>query len=254
MQKIAQSGFKVVVGGTGADEIFSGYYDHHLFYISELDFSERELAIQKWSNKLKPFVQNPYLSDPTIFTNDPDFRKHIFLDSDIYSSYLMENWNEKFTEKKFHKSNLRNRMLNELFDEVIPVIMHEEDLNAMSYSIENRSPFLDRNLVDYAGSIPTKLLVRNGFAKAILRESVRGIAPDSVLDNPRKIGFNAPIENLIDFEDVSARSYLLSDSPIFEIVSREAVSDIFQKRGLTNSESKFLFSVINCKIFLESQS
>ena len=254
MQKIAQSGFKVVVGGTGADEIFSGYYDHHLFYISELDFSERELAIQKWSNKLKPFVQNPYLSDPTIFTNDPDFRKHIFLDSDIYSSYLMENWNEKFTEKKFHKSNLRNRMLNELFDEVIPVIMHEEDLNAMSYSIENRSPFLDRNLVDYAGSIPTKLLVRNGFAKAILRESVRGIAPDSVLDNPRKIGFNAPIENLIDFEDVSARSYLLSDSPIFEIVSREAVSDILQKRGLTNSESNFLFSVINCKIFLESQS
>ena len=39
---------------------------------------------------------------------------------------------------------MRNRMLNEMFHEVVPVILHEDDLNAMHFSVENRSPFLDR--------------------------------------------------------------------------------------------------------------
>ena len=40
-------------------------------------------------------------------------------------------------------------MLNELFHEAVPVILHEDDLNAMYYSIENRSPFLDRELFEF---------------------------------------------------------------------------------------------------------
>ena len=40
----------------------------------------------------------------------------------------------------YHKS-LKNRMLNEIFNEVIPVVLAQEDLNSMYYSIENRSPF-----------------------------------------------------------------------------------------------------------------
>ena len=40
-------------------------------------------------------------------------------------------------------------MLNELFHEAVPVILHEDDLNAMYFSIENRSPFLDRELFEF---------------------------------------------------------------------------------------------------------
>ena len=29
---------------------------------------------------------------------------------------------------------MRNRMLNEMFHEVVPVILHEDDLNAMHFS------------------------------------------------------------------------------------------------------------------------
>src|SRR5712691_3503790 len=36
MQAIAERGYKVAVSGTGADELFSGYYDHHLFYLAAL--------------------------------------------------------------------------------------------------------------------------------------------------------------------------------------------------------------------------
>ena len=32
-------------------------------------------------------------------------------------------------------------MANEMFNESVPVILHEDDLNSMYYSVENRSPF-----------------------------------------------------------------------------------------------------------------
>jgi asparagine synthase (glutamine-hydrolysing) len=252
MKKISEMGFKVIIGGTGADELYTGYYDHHLFYIASLDGELRENAIKLWSSKLRQFIQNPYLSNPNLFIEKPDFRDHIYLDAELYKTFLIDKFEEKFTEKKYHIDSLKNRMLNELFEETIPVIMHEEDLNAMNFSIENRSPYLDKELFETTLKFPTKLMVNNGRAKAILRESVRGIAPDIVIDNARKIGFNAPIESLLDLDSSSTKSEILSDSPIFEIVNRKYVSNFLEKRNLTNSESKFLFSFLSAKLFLET--
>ena len=251
MQEVARSGYKVVVGGTGADEIFTGYYDHHLFYIAALSPSDRPNAIDAWERNLKPFVRNPYLQDPERFVLDPGFRDHVYLEAARFASYLVAPPDEPFAEAMYHPVPLRNRMLNELLHESVPVIMHEEDLNAMAFSIENRSPYLDRGLMEFTSRIPSRLLVRDGRAKAVLREAVRGIAPDAVLDNPRKIGFNAPIEDLIDLQDSEVRSAILADSPIFEVVKREAISAMMEKRGLRNSESKFLFSFLGSKLFLD---
>ena len=192
------------------------------------------------------------MSNPNLFIEEPNFRDHIYLDSNLYKTFLNSKFSENFSEKKYHVDLLKNRMLNELFEEIIPVIMHEEDLNAMNFSIENRSPYLDRELFETTVKFPTRLMVNNGRAKAILRESVRGIAPDIVIDNARKIGFNAPIESLLDLNNLNTKREILSDSPIFEIVKREYVSSFLEKRNLTNSESKFLFSFLSAKLFLET--
>ena len=252
MQKISEMGFKVVIGGTGADELYSGYYDHHLFYIASLNGKARQDAIESWSLNLKQFIQNPFLSNPNLFIEKPDFRDHIYLDADLYKTFLIDDFKEKFNDSKYHADPLKNRMLNELFEETIPVIMHEEDLNAMNFSIENRSPFLDKELFETTFKFPTKILIKNGRAKAILRESVRGIAPDVVIDNARKIGFNAPIESLLDLNSSDVKRQISSDSPIFEIVNRDFISNFLAKRGLNNSESKFLFSFLSAKLFLEA--
>ena len=252
MQKISEMGFKVVIGGTGADELYTGYYDHHLFYIASLNGKARQDAIESWSLNLKRFIQNPFLSNPNLFIEKPDFRDHIYLDADLYKTFLIDDFKEKFNESKYHADALKNRMLNELFEETIPVIMHEEDLNAMNFSIENRSPFLDKELFETTFKFPTKIMIKNGRAKAILRESVRGIAPDVVIDNARKIGFNAPIESLLDLNSSDVQRQILSDSPIFEIVNRDFISNFLAKRGLNNSESKFLFSFLSAKLFLEA--
>ena len=44
-------------------------------------------------------------------------------------------------------------MLNELFHEGVPAILNEDDQNSMMNSIENRSPYLDRGLLNFTISI-----------------------------------------------------------------------------------------------------
>jgi asparagine synthase (glutamine-hydrolysing) len=145
-------------------------------------------------------------------------------------------------------------MANELFHESVPPILHEDDLNAMYFSIENRSPYLDTALFDWCQRIPTRHLVRNGRAKAILRDAVRGLAPDAILDNPRKVGFNAPLFDYLDVRSNEVRAALLADGPIFDLVRRDAIEPMLDRDQLANSESKFLFNFVNARLFLEEFS
>jgi asparagine synthase (glutamine-hydrolysing) len=253
MKSIAEHGYRISISGSAADELFSGYYDHHLAYLYEVrhDGELHRRSVAAWQDHIKPIVRNPLLQDPDAFVNDRNGRDHIYLHADQFAAYLTSDWQEPFDEQQYSSSLLRNRMLNELFHEAVPVILHEDDLNAMYFSIENRSPYLDRNLFEFCFTMPSRHLVRDGFAKAVLRESVRGIVPESVLNSRRKVGFNAPILSLLDVKDPAVREYLLDDSPVFEHVRRPMIERLISRDVLPNSESKFLFYFLTSKMFLE---
>ena len=68
-------------------------------------------------------------------------------------------------------------MINELFHQVVPVILKHDDLNSMMYSIENRSPYLDKKIFEYSLGIPTEFLLKKVFKK-ILRDSSKKILID----------------------------------------------------------------------------
>lgn len=253
MESVRAHGYKISVSGTAADELFTGYYDHHAFYLREVrsDPALYAQSLQNWREHIAPVVRNPLLQDPEVFVKNPLERGHIYLDADMFANCLHAPLQEQFFEERYCEDTLRNRMLNELFHEATPVILHEDDLNAMYHSVENRSPFLDRKLFDFCFSIPTRHLVQHGAAKAVLRDAMRGIVPDPILDNRRKVGFNAPILDLLDVNDPEVRRWLLDDSPIFTQVRRKSIAAMLSHRHLPNSESKFLFNFVNCKMFLE---
>jgi len=253
MQQIRDHGYKISISGTAADELFSGYYDHHSLYLSEVKNKVNlyQESLANWNEHIKPIVRNPLLQDPEVFVNNPGFRDHIYLKSDQLSSYLKTDWDEPFFEEKFGTTLLRTRMLNELFFESVPVILHEDDLNAMYFSIENRSPFLDRELFEFSLRIPTHQLIRNGYTKSVLREALRGIVPNVILDNRRKVGFNAPIFSFLDVGQAEVRKQILDDSPIYKHVRKNKIKQLLDKQTLPNSESKFLFYFLCSKMFLE---
>lgn len=252
MRQVADAGYKISIGGVGADELLSGYYDHHLFYLAAIHGTDGfEPGLASWQEHIQPIVRNPYLSDPMRFVDDPGFRDHIFLDSDRFAGYMKRPFAERFAEHAYTPALMRNRMMNEMFHEAVPVILHEDDLNTMYYSIENRSPYLDRRLFDFCYTIPTRHLVHDGYAKSLLRDAARGIAPDCVLDERRKVGFNAPIRSVLDLTDEMVRGRLLADGPIFDLVDRAAVAAILDKTELANSESKFLFNFVTARLFTD---
>ena len=255
-KKMANSGFKVAISGTGADELFTGYYDHHLLHLAnefETD-KDKENAISAWQKHIKPIIRNPLLQEQNLYLDAPQFREHIYYKSDVYSKLMIRDMSEHFTEKDYPVPLLRKRMLNELFHEAVPVILFEDDANAMYHSIENRSPFLSKGLFELTLSLPVNRMIRDGFAKYYLRKAGEGYVHPEVLWTKKKIGFNSSLFELLDIEKSDTREFLLDRSKIFEVIDRQKFEEYLKGISKQNSDSKFLFNFLNAKIFYEQIS
>ncbi|PIW29033.1 MAG: asparagine synthase (glutamine-hydrolyzing) [Rhodospirillales bacterium CG15_BIG_FIL_POST_REV_8_21_14_020_66_15] len=260
-EAIHDAGYKVAVSGTGADELYTGYYDHYSMWLAQMwkraqidpavDF---ETLLSDWKGGFGAHVQNPLLRDPMTFVREPGQRGHITLDQDVFEGLLARPFHEDFEETAFTGELLRNRMMNELFAESIPVILHEDDCNSMRWSVENRSPYLDRPLAEFLYSVPSEYLIGGGFAKLLLRQAGDGLVPDSVRLDKRKRGFNASINSLVDRGDGDTRDRLLAPGPIFDLIDRSRFEAFLKDDMASNSFSKFLFSFISARIFLDQQA
>lgn len=252
-EEIRNAGYRVAFSGTSADELFTGYYDHFLLHLCSVrDDPDYQCYLNGWQRHIASFVRNPVLRDPDLYVRDPGFRAHVFDGRDEIEDYLRDSFVETFSENAFSSNLLRNRMMNELFFEATPVILHEDDLNSMRYSVENRSPFLDRRLFEFAYSIPDRHLIRDGYGKYILREAMAGILNDQVRLDRRKKGFNASINSLVCFQDRDVRDYLLDPrAAVFDLIRRDRIERLLDMYPVPNHFSKFLFSFINVRIFLQ---
>ena len=147
-------------------------------------------------------------------------------------------------------------MANELFHETVTMFMHREDHNSMQFSIENRTPFLDTNLIEYLFSVKGSHLLNKCQNKYILRSSLEGILNKDVLSQKMKSGFNASILNLFDFQDKNIVNFINQDSEIYEFVNKTKIKNLIQNKNLLreNGYSKFLFSFLSLKTFMDKFS
>ena len=125
-------------------------------------------------------IRNPILKKHNLYFNDKSYRNHINYRSAEFNKFLNKPTKEIFSEKNYSNSLLKNRMLNELFHESVPPILYEDDMNSMMNSIENRSPFLDTELVKNSININSNFLINKGFGKFILREATKDYLIDDV--------------------------------------------------------------------------
>jgi asparagine synthase (glutamine-hydrolysing) len=63
----------------------------------------------------------------------------------------------------------------------------------MSVSLETRVPLLDRDIIEFAASLPLSMLIEGGRTKVLLRRVLDRYVPSSLVDRP-KSGFGLPIE------------------------------------------------------------
>lgn len=257
-ESIHDQGYKIAVSGTAADEIFTGYYDHYSMWLAEMSQEVGHNAfndlVEDWKGSYGAVVRNPFLQDPLAFAKNPDQRDHIFLNQDLFEDLLAQTFHEDFAETAYADNLLHNRMMNELFHESIPPILYEDDANSMRWSVENRSPYLDRDLVEFLYTVPSRHLVHDGYVKWLLRAAGEGALTDAVRLDRAKKGFNASILSLVDVKDQTTRERILSDSALFEIVDRDKFAALLDSDEWPNSLSKFLFSVLSCRAFFDQHA
>jgi asparagine synthase (glutamine-hydrolysing) len=90
-------------------------------------------------------------------------------------------------------SGLRQMMLLDTLTYLPGDILTKVDRATMGVGLESRAPFLDREVAEFALSLPQNLLVRGKAGKWILRRLLDRYIPRAFVDRPKQ-GFGVPID------------------------------------------------------------
>lgn len=173
-------GFRVMLGGQGADECFMGYRKYLYMTLLRRDkpggilsdaLGFSQVAIKEMSRIAQNLTDGSrYFRAPRMAVNLPTKSRRLGM-KDL--------------------RHIRDRQIEDVLELSIPTLLRYEDHNSMGSSIESRLPFLDYRLAEIGLALPNRLKVRKGLTKWVLRQISRKYLPPSIWDSRLKIGFEA---------------------------------------------------------------
>lgn len=256
---------KVVLGGTGGDELFGGY--PWRYFLSHGD------------NQADDF-QNNYFSFWNRLLSQDEMTKLLITNQ---ATDLLARTRELFLDMidlEASKNETGVGRLNSALYLESKTFLHGllivDDKLSMAHGVENRVPFLDNDLVDFATSCPAHLKVRfatgdltqsragfgvepnsnragNEVGKWILREAARDFLPANVVDATKQ-GFSAPDSSWFRGESMSfvERRLLRADSRISEVFDQSTVRDLVNSHLSGRQNRRLLiWSLLSLESWLE---
>lgn len=175
---------KVVLGGQGADEAFGGYVRYLFLAI------ENELAALPQLAAYRPMAR--FFWNRSVFGN-PAAR---------YAQMLHRGSGEPpvglidLVESSFSRGgNIVDAMGLCDMDLTLPSLLTMNDRAAAAVGLENRCPFLDHRILEFAFSLPVRFKINNRTGKHILKLAAKGIVPDTIIDRTDKMGLVVPVSS-----------------------------------------------------------
>lgn len=206
-------GFKVLLGGTAGDDLFSGYRRHKVIsYIKAARFvppicfrclgflmsffSNRWNWVRRVNKLLRSFQKNRELRVYSLF-EWLDFN----ISSGLFKLKKPNSLRFEYFEEVIQKAKLRNPSLEDVLTLEKSSFLVDHNLNytdkmGMAAGVEIRVPFLDNDLEEFSCTIPEDLKIKNGETKYILKKVAERYLPREIIYRP-KTGFGAPMRKWI---------------------------------------------------------
>lgn len=236
----------VILNGDGADELFAGYRryvpiaNNILPLISKVSFLSNFMAQSTKKHSLYNYIYRMlmmsnkenaefYLSGTNDIFEDvyPIYTKEF----DTFNNQVKNIFSQNCTDlSKFLIADFNILLLNDLLVKM--------DIATMAHSLEGRSPFLSKYLLEFVPTMEDKYKINGLTTKHILRELSKKYLPSELINQPKR-GFEVPLEKWVDSElKEVVFDTLLSKSIIDNFIDKTFRIDLMEKRVNVSSTKR----------------
>ncbi|MFC1783122.1 asparagine synthase (glutamine-hydrolyzing) [Planctomycetota bacterium] len=213
VSKEAKKHLTVILNGDGADEIFGGYRRYVPF--AKVDFFRLNNLFRLLARCIKRVA--PPAHERMSFYNYL-YRLLDLAGKKGYACYLSaatisfegyeenllseDNYSEEFQEdfEQINNSELSGlkKIMNLDFDTFLTsTLLVKMDIATMAHSLEGRSPFLCKEFLEYAPTLPDDYKIKGKTTKYILRELAKKYLPPELIYQPKR-GFEIPLKRWVE--------------------------------------------------------
>ena len=225
--KEASKYVKVVTSGEGADELFCGYGDYreevdHAWYnkipypirhLVSIIFSHYKFQEIKGINFLYrkgQKLENYFIGDGKVYT-DQEANKIVKLKNQIKTKDITKPYYDEYKDS----SNTVKRQVIDFYFWLINDYLTAVDRNTMMFSLEARTPFLDKEVFKVASTMDLSAKVNKETTKVALRKAAKDVIPNSSYKKP-KLGFPVPLREWIREDELYNEIKEKFNSPVAE--------------------------------------
>ena len=250
VSRLASKFVKVVLAGTGSDEIFGGYPWRYYHAADNLHFDD---YIEKYYNYWQRLVPNNVIH--RLFQTHIQDAMQDIQTVDIFRKVASHNTEDISTPEEYI-----NRSLYFETKTFLHGLLLVEDKLSMAHGIESRVPFLDNDLVDFAVTLPVRTKLRDldkvmsvdenapgskrklfyektNDGKLILRNALGRYVPSEYVNGIKK-GFSAPDASWFRGDSIEYVREIILDrkANIYEYLRYDTVSELVNEhlRGAKN--------------------
>lgn len=202
VSKLASDSVTVALSGDGGDEFFCGYNVYQkvaqaqkldglgklAYGISQLPGIRQAGLYDRLPLKVRVIAGNRNPETKTQLSSDHYIRtiRKLLPDGGLSEKYEFES--------RYQEADWQERRMLLDMDTYLPGdILCKVDRASMKYSLEARCPILDKDVMEYAYSLPHSYKFENGVKKRILKDISYDFIPRELLDRP-KVGFAVPLD------------------------------------------------------------
>lgn len=215
VSELAREAVTVAIAGDGGDEVFAGY---EKYSIDALENSLRTKFPEGLRKNLFPALANMCdKGSHTFFRKGSTLLNSLAIDPAMgfyltNSNITDKQWGAlvkpefaqrlgdyhpaKITLDAYDKADGDDHLSKILYTDVktyLPGgILVKVDRMSMANSLEVRAPILDKDIIEFAATLPSEMKFKNGEKKHILKEAFKPLLPDDVLYR-KKMGFSVPL-------------------------------------------------------------